>query len=278
MTDRVSPGRLVGMLTWQPDTEVTTPDAVRVIAGERPVRPVWRNVLGGLTYEVGVGDGRVFVKWAPRGTEVDLAAEVNRLRWATYYISVPTVLEVGGDRTGTWIVTSALPGTSAVHDRWADDPAVAVRAIGAGLRALHDALPVNQCRYTRSLGEQLVAVEAAAASGDLHPGRWHPEHQHLSVDEAVRRVLDAPSIDHLVVCHGDACAPNTIVGDDGSCTGHVDLGSLGIADRWADLAIATWSVGWNFGPGWDDELLEAYGIEADPERTAYYRLLWDLSS
>ena len=46
----------------------------------------------------------------------------------------------------------------------------------------------------------------------------------------------------------------------------------------ADLAVATWSADWNYGPGWDRLLLDAYGIRPDPERTRYYRLLWDLSS
>jgi hypothetical protein len=43
-----------------------------------------------------------------------------------------------------------------------------------------------------------------------------------------------------------------------------------------DLAIATWSTTWNYGPGWEIPLLDAYGIAPDPERTRYYRLLWDL--
>jgi hypothetical protein len=62
----------------------------------------------------------------------------------------------------------------------------------------------------------------------------------------------------------------------GRWSGHVDLGRLGIADRWADLAIATRSAGWNYGPGWERLLLDAYGVEPDPERTRYYGLLWDL--
>jgi kanamycin kinase len=79
-----------------------------------------------------------------------------------------------------------------------------------------------------------------------------------------------------VVCHGDACAPNTLIGEDGHWTGHVDLGSLGVADRWADLAVATWSTEWNYGPGWEGPLLAAYGVQEDPQRSDYYRLLWDL--
>jgi kanamycin kinase len=89
-------------------------------------------------------------------------------------------------------------------------------------------------------------------------------------------LADIPPVDVLVVCHGDSCAPNTLLADDGRFTGHVDLGALGVADRWADLAIATWSTTWNYGPGWETLLLDAYGVAPDPDRTRYYRLLWDL--
>ena len=30
------------------------------------------------------------------------------------------------------------------------------------------------------------------------------------------------------------------------------------------------------GTGWEQVLLDAYGIKPDAERTRYYRLLWDL--
>lgn len=86
---------------------------------------------------------------------------------------------------------------------------------------------------------------------------------------------EAPPIDQLVVCHGDACAPNTLVLPDGRFSGHVDLGSLGVADRWADLAVATYSLSWNFPGNWEAVFFDAYGITADEERISYYRRLWD---
>ena len=55
-------------------------------------------------------------------------------------------------------------------------------------------------------------------------------------------------------------------------------GELGVADRWWDLAVATWSLTWNLGPGWEDLFLERYGIDADPERIGYFRLMYDLTS
>ena len=183
-------------------------------------------------------------------------------------------MDGGADEDGSWIVTAALAGENAVSARWTADPARAVAAIGAGLRALHDTLPAERCPFTWSAQDRLISARRRAA--DLEPSRWHADHRRLDVAGALRRLANPPAADRVVVCHGDACAPNTLIGADGRWTGHVDLGDLGVADRWADLAVATWSAGWNYGPGWERALLAAYGVEPDPERTAYYRLLWDL--
>lgn len=173
-------------------------------------------------------------------------------------------------------MTTALPGENAVSDRWRAEPATAVRALGAGLRALHDRLPVAGCPFSWSTSKRLARVQRRAAAGALDPRHWHDVHRDLGVESALHRALNPPAVDKLVVCHGDACAPNTLIDADGSWTGHVDLGDLGVADRWADLAVATWSSVWNYGPGWETPLLTAYGVDPDPERIAYYRLLYDL--
>ncbi len=174
------------------------------------------------------------------------------------------------------MATTAVPGENAVADRWVADPGRAVVAIGRGLRAMHDALPVEQCPFSWSAEDRLAVARSRAVAGLVEPSRWHAEHRGLSVEPALRLLADIPPVDRLVVCHGDACAPNTLLSDDGSWSGHVDLGSLGVADRWADLATATWSTEWNYGRGWQDSLLDAYGVAPDPLRTRYYRLLWEL--
>jgi aminoglycoside phosphotransferase (APT) family kinase protein len=82
---------------------------------------------------------------------------------------------------------------------------------------------------------------------------------------AMAAAAETPPDDRLVVCQGDACAPNTILTPDGRCSGHVDLGSLGVADRWVDLAIATWSTDWHYGPGWQRHLVDASGQPASSQ-------------
>ncbi|MFI9270259.1 aminoglycoside 3'-phosphotransferase [Kitasatospora sp. NPDC052896] len=266
------------MVATSPREPVEVPRAVTEFASGRPVRAVWRNEPGGLTFQIGRGDSRQFVKWTPVGSGVDLSAEVARLRWAVGFTVVPRVLDAGADETGSWIATGGLPGRTAVDDHWKRDPGTAVRAIGVGLRALHEELPVADCPFDWSAGRRLEAARSRAAAGRISPADWPQDLRRIgTVERALGLLADVPPVDGLVVCHGDACAPNTLIADDGSCSGHVDLGALGVADRWADLAIATWSTRWNYGPGWEEPLLEAYGVAPDPERTRYYRLLWELS-
>jgi kanamycin kinase len=264
------------MLAGEPAADTPVPAAVRRLMVGRPLRVVWENEVGGLTFEAGEGEDRCFVKWTPAGSGIDLAAEMRRLRWAVRSVDVPRILDHGSDSSGSWLVTAALPGENAVTARWKADPERAVAALGRGLRTLHDTLPRASYPFAWSQGHRLVEAEQRAARGLLDPLRWHEEHRRLSVEEALAAVREAPAAEDLVVCHGDACAPNTLLDHDGHVTGHVDLGALGLADRWADLAIATWSTAWNYGEGWERLLLDAYGIEADPIKTAYYRLLYDL--
>jgi kanamycin kinase len=233
-----------------PQDEVVMPEALLPLFQGRTPRLVWRNELGGLTWEA---PGEFFVKWAPVDSGLQLDVEAHRLRWAAAFTPVPRVIGQGQDEQGSWLQTVALHGKSAVDEVWKADPVTAVRAIGEGLRAMHDALPVDECPFDWSASTRLAQAILPTA------GLEQP-----------------PPVDLLVVCHGDACAPNTLIGDDGRWSGHVDLGALGLGDRWADLAVATWSTEWNYGPGYEQVLLDAYGIQADAERTAYYRRLWDV--
>ena len=191
--------RITAMLPNRPDGTQRTPRIVPELAAGRTTHAVWHNNLGGLTFQLGDGETREFLKWLPHGSGVDLDEEIRRLQWAIRYAAVPRVLKQGADDEGSWFVSAGLPGTSAVDDRWRQQPATAVR---------------------------------------------------------------------------DACSPNTLIGEDGRWSAHVDLGALGVADRWADLAVATWSTEWNYGPNWSEPLLEAYGVAPDWDRISYYRLLW----
>jgi kanamycin kinase len=220
----------------RPRHPVEVPALVHAFA-ERIDDVVWQNEIGGYTFV----SGDRYLKWNPLGNGVDLEQERARLVWARAVgHRVPQVLDLGRDDGGQVLVTRALAGAGASTDTWLERPADAVRTIAAGLRALHDRIPSAACPFRVP---------------------WVP--------------ADAPPpADGSVVVHGDACAPNTIIGLDGAFAGHVDLGDLGVGDRWADLAIASLSLEWNYGAGFEDMFFAAYGIERDEERISWYRAAW----
>lgn len=277
----------------EPSFEIPVP-LVELLAG-RTAEAVWVNALDGVTVRLPEEDA--FLKWQPVGTRLPaLALEEERLRWAAQELAlrrggataaddhgapddvaarivaarlddggaqppkdddhpttVPRVLAHGTDSRGEWLLTAALPGRSAVDPSWLARPEVAVPAIGRELRRLHESFDVERCPYDWSVEQRL----------------------RLAPPDVAPRFADAPPVDRLVVCHGDACAPNTLLAEDGTGAGHVDLGALGAADRWADIAVAARSTEWNYGPGWERALVAGYGVPYDDERMRFYRELWD---
>ncbi|GAA1832359.1 aminoglycoside 3'-phosphotransferase [Agromyces salentinus] len=241
------------------DGGTAVPEAIAAFAAGAAVTPVWRNVVGGLTFRIARGThpgGAVFVKWNPAGSGESLADEERRLRWLQDRFPAPRVVASGADAAGEWLATGAIHALSAVSPAWVSRPDAAARAMGEGLRLLHESLDPAACPFDWSVPRRL---EAARASGSPVPRSLH----------------EPPAIDRLVVCHGDPCAPNTLIDDDGSFAAIVDVARLGTADRWADLAVASWSLEWNFGAGREQAFFDSYGVAPDPERIDYYRRLWD---
>lgn len=223
------------------------PSVVVELAGGRQTDLIWRNELGGLTFRI---DDQ-FVKWNPRHTGIDLDRERVRLDWISDRHPAPRVLASGADDDAQWLVTAALPGDCAVGDTWRARRPEAIQAIAEGLRAIHS-IPIADV-----------------------PGHWTSE---VWVGRTPESLGPRPPTEQAVLVHGDACAPNTLISAAGNWTGNVDFGDLAVGDRWADLAIASVSLDWNFGAGHQHELFAAYGVEPDGERIQYYRALWQLES
>lgn len=229
--------------------DLAVPEWVGSIAEGRAVEPVWRNEDGGVTYSFGAGES--YLKVQLPGIDWQPDAERLRLTWVAPFVPAPRVLAHGVRGAEHWLLTAGLPGRSAVDLPWRDRPTSTVPQLGRALRRFHDTVPVADCPFDWSVGYRV---------------------QHYGLDDAFVRLT--PALD-AVVCHGDACNPNFLLADDGAFSGYVDLGGLGVADRWADLAPALLSLGWNFGPGLEQSFLDAYGVDLDEQKLAFYTALWN---
>lgn len=240
-----------------PPSRKPVPWPIRELAEGRPTRLIWENRLGGLTALVESQMGNVVIKWQPNHRDVSLAAEAQRLEWLHGRYPVPELVEhrmMGGAEL---LVTRALPALSAIDPVWRSRSVDATRAIAEGLRRLH-ALDPADCPFEWTTETR---IENAMARGSEIP----------------MELRTPPPMDRRVVCHGDACAPNTLVAADGTFAATVDVGLLGVGDRWADLAAATMSLEWNFQEELGSVFWDAYGEVPDRDRLRYYRDLYDLT-
>lgn len=219
-----------------------------------------------------------FLKVVRKGWFPSAAAEAARMAWACKHLPVPEIMEAGETHDTTWFIASAIAGIDATSEEFRSDVPGLVCRLADALRIFHET-PVDDCPFAFRLDDALAHVQRRLRDGEIDPARdFHTEHNHLSARGAIEQLLAArPTVEDLVVCHGDFCVPNILFADR-ALAGFVDLGEMGVADRWWDLAVATWSLTWNFGPGYEALFLETYGVELDQERCHYYRLLYDVVS
>jgi streptomycin 3"-kinase len=226
-------------------------------------------------------DGALVAKCVAADDVDDLNEERRRIEWlAGTGIPGPSVVDWSTSGDGARLVMTAVPGVPASEL----DSGTLLRAwpaVVGMLRRLHE-LPAAHCPFERRLATMFRIAEDAVVRDAVNPeflaeeqqGRPHTEllaelHSELDVRLAQER-------EDLVVCHGDACLPNVMVDPDTlTCTGLIDLGRLGTADRHADLSLLranareTWTG--DDGSTADRLLAEYYGPDhIDPDRMRFY--------
>ncbi|MEV1006737.1 APH(3'') family aminoglycoside O-phosphotransferase [Streptomyces sp. NPDC049881] len=240
---------------------------------------VTRGESGAAVYRS--SDGTWYLKRVPAGQEASLRAERDRVEWlGAQGVPCPRVLDWREGPEGAELTTSAVAGVPA--DRVPAATLLASwAAIADAVRRLHE-LPPQTCPFTRDLTTMYALALDVVARGAVNP-EFLPDEQQATPPAALLARL-TPQLDarlaqeaaQTVVCHGDLCLPNILLDpESATVTGFIDLGRLGRADPYADIALLlansreTWA-GEDAAREADDAFAARYGTPLDHDRARFY--------
>lgn len=234
------------------------PPAIAELLG--PV-PAWSAEHAGRGGNL-VRSGGYWIKRGPRAV-----AEHDRLTWLRDNgIAVPTVAAFAED-----ILVLADAEARSLTDL-AGDPAEVGTVMGQALRALH-AMPIGGCPFDGRLEVTLAQARRQVVEEFVDTADFDADHRELT-PAAIHEYLVAqrPSEEDVVVAHGDFTPGNVLA--DGVL---IDVGALGVADRYRDLALAERDLAEDFGIDAVAAFFTAYGLTGpDRAKLEYYRLLDEL--
>jgi streptomycin 3"-kinase len=227
-------------------------------------------------------DGAAFAKVSLGNGAVQLGEERLRTEWlAPFGLGSAAVLDWYASSDGACLVTRAVVGVPA-SDLTAVQLLEAWPSLAERVRALH-AIPASDCPFPRSLSAMFDRAADVVARNAVNPDFLDPDQRGIAPSVLLDRVRAelpqrlAQEARERVVCHGDACLPNFMVDPETlRCTGLIDLGRLGTADRYVDFSLLLA----NARESWTDaaqplaarrSLFEVHGIAApDDERLAFF--------
>lgn len=250
----------------------------------------WADALGGYAWardRVGesgaavyrlhgrIGAPELYLKHGTGPTADDVVDEAVRLRWLAAHLPAPAVTQFTSTADEAWLLTTALTGRTAYQLLEAEegDAAAVVDGLADLLSRLH-AVPVTACPFTSDHARRLRLARARIDAGLVDEHDFDEEREGWSAEQVWDALAELlPLASDPVVTHGDYSLDNVLLAG-GRVTGCIDVGRLGIADRYQDLAVM-WNCLGEFGSDLRQRFLARYGVDRLDERKLRFHLLLD---
>lgn len=227
------------------------------------------------------------LKIQPHSDETD--NESKMARWINYQLPIPFIPIYTVKNGIAYTLMSKVEGEMLCTMDYLKQPELVIKLAAQGIKRMWE-IDVSNCPYKSSrLTERLKAAQKNVSNGLVDIANTEPEtfgtNGFQDPGELLEWLRNNRPEEDIVLTHGDYCLPNIFAKGD-EISGFIDLGKMGPADRWQDIAIAIRSLDHNFdGRYFDGErifdfkpqmLLDALGIEFDEEKYRYYILLDEL--
>ncbi|WP_229365907.1 APH(3') family aminoglycoside O-phosphotransferase [Fibrisoma montanum] len=223
------------------------------------------------------GPENFYLKINPVDPWGGLKTEADALVWLRGYLPAPEVIYYDRVDGTDYLLIRELVGLPASADAWKANPKRLAETLAASMRALHSLDPAT-CPFNQRTETKLREAADLVQRGLVDADDFDDENQGRTPDQLLEQLYaEQPANDDLVVTHGDFCLPNLIL-TDWRLSGFIDVGTLGVGDRYQDLALCLRDLADELNTNrYDAHFLSAYGLTAvDTEKLRYFRLLDEL--
>lgn len=253
-----------------------------------------RGMVKGKAYEqnmIGMSDSQVFMfedmvlKIQPATEETE--NEVKICRWLDGRIPVPELLGYAVAEGRAYSLMTRVQGKMLCDPSYLDQPELLLDLVVQAFEMLW-AVDISDCPCDSSVDVKLEMAKYNVEHGLVDLDNVEPETfgegGFSSPQELLGWLQAHRPQEEFVLSHGDFCLPNVFAEGD-RVTGFIDLGKMGIADPWQDLAIVNRSLKHNFAGKYGGKIYEGFlperlferlGAEVDRQKMKYYFLLDEL--
>jgi aminoglycoside 3'-phosphotransferase I len=217
----------------------------------------------------------LYLKHGLGAAAADVFDEAARLRWLLGRISVPQVCHFEACGDDAWLAMTSTPGHTAyqVLESHPEKMLETVKLLARFLKNLH-ALPLSECPFHSDVQSRLALAHQRMTAGLVDTDDFDDAHEGWTAEQVWAKMMDlVPLNNDEVVTHGDYSLDNIII-EHGCVTGCIDVGRVGRADRYQDIAIL-WNNLSEFGDAAQAQFIREYGIDILDERKIEFYLALD---
>lgn len=242
---------------------------------------------------IGMSDSTVLMfpehvlKIQKQGAETDNEQKI--VSWLRGKIPVPEISVYHVENGMAYTLMTKVPGRMLCDAEYLKEPEQLLELVAQGIRLLWS-VEVQDCPCRVSpLEERLKAARYRVEHGlvdqdNVEPETFGPD-GFANPEKLLTWLEQNRPEEDIVLTHGDFCLPN-LFAEGNQISGYIDLGKMGPADRWQDLAIVLRSLKhnadgyYNGGKAYfrfePHMLLDRLGVGMDVEKNRYYMLLDEL--
>ena len=173
--------------------------------------------------------------------------EIKIMKWIENNKYFPKLIINEIFKKKSYLIMTRIKGKMACDEIYMNNGDILIKALVDGLKFLWN-FNITNCPFIQTVDDKIKQIEIKINKGLININNinldFFFEEKFENVKELFNWLINHRTKEEFVLSHGDYCLPNIFI-ENNIFSGFVDIGKLGIADKWLDLAICYRSLKYN---------------------------------